>query len=114
MRPQLTQAGWTVVLHDDRFAQDESDTTWMAEIAREEMVILTRDKHLRRRPDEIEAIVNSGARVVFVAFSGNMHSYLAALLAGANALQRVFDEQAPPVAVRLHRDGGVERIALPG
>jgi hypothetical protein len=113
MKPMLTEAGWSVVLHDELFEQDAPDVEWLPVVAASGHVILTRDKQIRRRPDELLAIVESGARVVFVGFEGNMRSYVSALLAGAQRLQQVFDAHAPPVAVKLHRDGAVELTLLP-
>jgi hypothetical protein len=113
MKPTLVDAGWAVELHDDLFEQDAPDVAWLREVAASGRVILTRDKHIRRRPDELLAMTESGARVVFVGFEGNMRSYVDALLAGARRLQEVFDANEPPLAVRLQRDGRVEMMRLP-
>lgn len=112
MKPSLVEAGWSVVLHDEVFPQDAPDVEWLPAVAAQGLVILTRDKQIRRRPDELVAILESGARVVFVGFEGSMRSYVSALLAGSHRLQQMFDAHDPPIAVKLHRDGAVDRVPL--
>lgn len=112
MRPELLAAGWTVTLHDERFAQDARDADWLPVVAAEGLVIVTRDKRMRRREDELVAMLRSRARVVFVGFDGNLHQYVSALLAAEERLQRLLDGYAPPLALTLHRDGRVDRVHL--
>jgi hypothetical protein len=113
MKPMLIEAGWSVVLHDEVFEQDAPDVEWLPVVAASGQVVLTRDKQIRRRPDELLAMMQSGSRVVFIGFEGNMRSYVSALLAGSRRLQQVFDAHAPPVAVKLHRDGAVDVVPVP-
>ena len=113
MKPMLVAAGWSVELHDEHFEQDAPDVVWLPAVAASGRVILTRDKRISRRPDELLAIVESGARVLFVGFEGNTRSYVSALLAGESRIQAAFDDLGPPVALKLHRDGTLQHTTLP-
>ena len=62
LKPLLIEAGWSVVLHDEVFEQDAPDVDWPPVVAASGQVVLTRDKQIRRRPDELlpEADVGRG------------------------------------------------------
>jgi predicted nuclease of predicted toxin-antitoxin system len=67
----LRAAGANVQAHDDHFAQDALDEDWIPQVAAQEWVILTKDKNIRRRPAEREALLTANARI-FTLSSGNM------------------------------------------
>lgn len=48
-----------------------SDTEWLIEAGRRNWIVLTKDKRIRRRPAEIEALVTHGVRA-FVLARGNL------------------------------------------
>lgn len=43
---------------------NETDSTWIPKVSHNNWIIITRDKHMRHRPAEYEAIVRNKARVV--------------------------------------------------
>ena len=59
----LRGAGRTVHVHDDHFAPDAEDTVWLPEVARRGWVILTKDRSIGRKRNELAAIKLVGARV---------------------------------------------------
>ena len=93
----LEAAGAEVRLHSDYFAHDERDEVWLPEVAREGWVILTKDKAIRRRPIERNALIASGART-FVLTSGNMRGdEMAQVLIGhLRRMERVVARTKPP------------------
>jgi hypothetical protein len=66
----LRSAGAVAHVHDDHFDVATPDEVWIAEVGRKGWLVLTKDKNLRRRPIEIEAIRAAGAKV-FALGSGN-------------------------------------------
>jgi hypothetical protein len=42
----------------------EKDTVWLPEATRQGWLIITRDRHIERRPAEIAAVLDFGARLV--------------------------------------------------
>ena len=67
----LRDTGVEVRLHREFFADDEKDEIWLPDVAQRGWIILTRDKWIRRRPLEKQALIASGARA-FVLTSGNL------------------------------------------
>jgi predicted nuclease of predicted toxin-antitoxin system len=67
----LRDAGARVEAHDDHFAQNETDESWIPDVANRGWVILTKDKNIRRRAGEREAVVTASAKIITLT-SGNM------------------------------------------
>lgn len=67
----LRDAGVQVRLHGDFFAHDAKDEVWLPDVAHRGWIVLTRDKWIRRRPIEKQALIASGARA-FVLTWGNL------------------------------------------
>lgn len=56
----LRAAGELVEIHDDHFAPDTPDVTWLSIIGRRGWVVLTKDDRIRRHPLELAALESSG------------------------------------------------------
>jgi hypothetical protein len=67
----LRGAGVRAEAHDDHFAQNEPDESWIPTVAGYGWVILTKDKNIRRRAGEREAVVTASAKIITLT-SGNM------------------------------------------
>jgi predicted nuclease of predicted toxin-antitoxin system len=67
----LRDAGASVEVHDDHFAQNAPDEEWIPQVAERGWVILTKDKNIRRHAGEREAVVTAHARIITLT-SGNM------------------------------------------
>jgi len=102
----LRNTGADVRLHQDYFADDANDEVWLPEVARRNWVILTRDKRIRRRPIEKQALVASGAKT-FVLTSGNLRGRDMAeiLVAQINRIERLAQKTDPPFVAALTRSG---------
>lgn len=66
----MRNAGVPVVAHGERFAPHTPDSEWLTVAGQEHWIVLTRDKNIRRKPDEIEAL-RQGNVIAFVLASGN-------------------------------------------
>lgn len=102
----LIGAGAQVERHSAHFRHDELDAVWLSQAAARGWVILTRDRRIRYRPLERQAVVASRARL-FSVVAGNLSgSVLADLL--VSQLPRIaslaVDTPAPFLAV-VRRDG---------
>ncbi len=56
----LRSAGISVERHGDHFPPDTSDETWLAEIGARGWVILTHDRRIRYKPNELAAVKRHG------------------------------------------------------
>lgn len=102
----LREAGAIVELHDDYFAQDALDETWIADVARRGWVILTKDKNIRRPRGERESVLTADARI-FTLSSGKMRGAdMAKLFVRHLAdMEQVAMALVPPFVAVVGQDG---------
>lgn len=102
----LRAAGANVEVHDDHFAQAALDEDWIPQVAARGWVILTKDKNIRRRAEEREAVLLSSARVITLS-SGNMRGEeMAALFVSCLAeMEDLAVKQPPPFVAVLSPRG---------
>jgi predicted nuclease of predicted toxin-antitoxin system len=101
-----------VEAHDDHFAQEAPDEEWIPEVAARGWVILTKDKNIRRRAGEREALVTSQARIITLT-SGNMRgAAMSALFVGHLAEMEQLASTQPAPFVAILGPGGMQ-VMLP-
>lgn len=66
----LRAAGATVACLIDHFQPDEEDAIWLPEVGRRGWVVLTKDKWIRRRANEIEALRTAGVAAFILSARG--------------------------------------------
>jgi hypothetical protein len=103
---ELSAAGLRVEFHENHFADDADDETWISEVGRRGWLVLTKDKAISRRPAEREAVVAAKVRV-FSLSSGNMTGEQMARVFLKNRLKmaRFNKKQPPPFIARLSERG---------
>lgn len=92
----LTDNGCIVRVHDDLFAQHTPDEVWLAEAGKRGWIVLTRDKRIRHRAIEIEALLAHGVRA-FVLASGSLTG---------EASAQIFVRAIPEIRRTLEREAG--------
>lgn len=102
----LRAAGAEVVVHDDSYPQSTLDADLLREVGAKGWVFVTKDKRIRRRPNELEALRNAGVRA-FVVTAGNLSGPEVAALLAAHLLRmtRIATTQSPPFWARETRSG---------
>ena len=102
----LLDAGARVEAHDDHFAHDATDETWIPQVAARGWVILTKDKNIRRRHGEREAALLAAARI-FTLSSGNMRgAVMAAIFVGhLDTMEQMALSLVPPFLAVVSSDG---------
>jgi len=102
----LRSAGANVVHLDDIFPQNTPDEEWLTEAGKQGWIVLTKDKGIRYKPNEITMFKKSGV-VAVVLVSGNMkREEMAKLL--CESLKNIFraaGKATPPAMFALTRDG---------
>ena len=93
----LRDAGHEVVAHDDRFSPGTEDAVWLAEAGRQRWVVLTKDKRIRYRANELQAL-HQAEVAAFVLIGKNLtgEQMAAALVAGLPAMLRMLRRRQPP------------------
>jgi predicted nuclease of predicted toxin-antitoxin system len=67
----LRAAGARVEPHADHFKDDERDEVWLTEVGRRGWVVLTKDKNIRTRVIERDALLAANVRT-FIVTAGNV------------------------------------------
>jgi predicted nuclease of predicted toxin-antitoxin system len=108
----LRAAGAQVEAHDDHFPQDEPDESWIPNVAERGWIILTKDKNIRRRAGEREALVIAQARIITLT-SGNMTGARMAeiFVQHIEAMEQLANTQPAPFVATLG-PGGMQ-VVLP-
>lgn len=107
----LRKAGANVFLHDDYFAQDVVDEEWLAEVGTRGWIVLTKDKMIRRRTIEREALLNTNVKAFFF-MSGNIpFAEVAQIIAKAlPGMQKFIVKHEPPFIAGIYKDASVTMI----
>ena len=102
----LRDVGVEVRLHRDFFADDAKDEVWLPDVAQRGWIVLTRDKSIRRRPPEKQALIASGARA-FVLTSGNLRGREMAdiLVRHISRMERLVRTTEPPFIFAVTKAG---------
>ena len=107
----LKSAGFKIEIHRDHFSAGTEDAVWLKEVAKRKWIAITRDQRIRYCPNEIAAVRQSGARMIFVT-GGNLGSAeLAALLAThAIKLGHFIDQRKGPFMAKLTSGGSLTKL----
>ena len=107
----LRSAGIPFVAHREHFADDTADPEWIAAVGDRGWVIVTRDRRIRYRANEVAA-VRRGRLHMFALTSGNVSAAeTAAIVVKAwPAIQRAVAATAPPMMWSITRGGEVSPI----
>lgn len=102
--------GLEVIVRADRFPAGVTDPEWLTVAGLQGWIVLTKDQAIRKRPNEITALMNSGVRA-FVLAAGEMTGpEQAALFSRIVSRIRYLVAELPPGAfvVRVGKDGSCE------
>jgi len=104
----LREAGESVRVHDDHFAQDAPDEEWLPEVARRGWIAVTKDNAIRRGFLQRLAVAQAGASL-FVFTPGNMtgQEMAAALAAAAPRIRLIASVQTAPFIATIQASGRV-------
>jgi len=95
-----------VEFHADHFPDDADDETWISVVGQRGWVVLTKDKAIRTRPVELQAVMAANVRM-FTLSSGNMTGEEMGRVFVDNRLKmgRFMKNHPPPFIARVSRSG---------
>lgn len=107
----MRASGSIVHLHDDHFAQDTEDVEWLTEVGKRKWLVLTKDKWIRRRQLERDALLAAKLRV-YCFMSGNVpFAEMAETISKAMpSILELAEKTKPPFIAGIYRDGTVRVI----
>lgn len=100
----LKAAGLLIEKHDDHFPAYTSDEEWLVEIGRRGWFAISKDKNIGRKPNELNAVMNSGVGLFIVVGGEIRHKELAEnFVACRSKIQRFLKKNNPPFIAKVYR-----------
>lgn len=105
----LRDTGESVEVHDDHLPADAPDEEWVKLVASNGWLAITKDKNIRYRQGENDAINRYGAKVFVIRAKNLAGKDTASILAKAAVkMKRYARENRPPFIVAVYRDGSLQ------
>jgi PIN like domain len=111
----LIEAGANAITHDSFSPeQDTPDEVWLARAGVEGWVVITKDKLIRKRPIEHEALLASGVRA-FVFSGGNLSGVemTESIIGSLPRMLRIIGKTPAPFIARITGSGDIAVIDQP-
>ncbi len=109
----LRAAGIAVEVHDDHLAPNAPDEEWIALVGRKHWLAITKDKNIRYRAAEFEAVKDHKAKVLVVRAKNSTGQDIADILIKANTrIQRFAHKHPAPFVAGIDRSGRVSLYDL--
>jgi hypothetical protein len=108
---ELRTAAIPFVAHRELFEPATPDVEWIAAVGRRRLIIVTCDKNIRRRPNELRAVRAAGV-YLFALTSGNLSAAdtAKAIIRAWPAIQREVAQTPAPALFSVSRAGGVRLL----
>ncbi len=109
----LRQAGYETTHVKDHFAPGTADEIWLARAGKDRWIVVTRDRKLRKRPNEVAAIFEHRVFAVVIAAHGATGQEVAEQLRlHANRIVELASTEKPPAIYTLTKRGGPQRYEI--
>ena len=110
---RLRSEGMKVEVHDDHLPADAPDEDCLALVGRNGRVAITKDRNIRYRAAEIDAIRVHSARVIVIRMKNASGSDLAELLEkGRRRIARFAARTTAPFVARMYGNGQLENFPI--
>jgi len=110
----LRQAGAHVEVHHHHFQPGARDDEWLPVVGEREWIVLTKDRHIRRRELEISAIINARVRAfVMTAADLTGPEQATVFVRALNKMNRIAAASRGPLIGRVSERGGISMLQLP-
>ena len=110
---RLRAEGMAVQVHDDHLPQDAPDEEWIALVGRMGWVAITKDRGVRYRAAELQAIQRHSARVIVLRMKNATGPDIAELLVkGRRRIARFAAKTDPPFVACIHGSGTVKAYEI--
>ena len=105
----LSEAGLPVERHRDHFRHDAADEEWLAEIGRRGWAALTHNSRIRYTPNEKEAVIRYGVRLLIIIGDAPYPDLAQSFVATIRRIEQFLEEQAPPLIAKVYRASPSDR-----
>ena len=110
---RLRAEGIAVEVHDDHLPQDAPDEEWITLVGRMGWVAITKDRGVRHRAAELQAIRRHSARVIVIRMKNATGPDIAELLVkGRHRIARFAAKTPPPFVAGIYGSGAVKAYEI--
>lgn len=106
----LRNAGIIVERHDDHFPPDTPDDVWLREVGQKRWIVLTHDKRIRYKRNELEAVLSSGVAMLVIIGKAPYHELARSFVATFSRVEAFLDNTSPPFIAKLYRASARELV----
>lgn len=99
----LEQAGFAVERHRHHFRPDCPDEEWLAEVGRRGWVAITHDSRIRYKPNERDAVVRHGVRLLVVVGKAPFAVLAASFLSTRSRVESFLSRTDAPFIAKVYR-----------
>ena len=105
----LRAAGLTVERHDDHFDPQTPDVEWLEEIGNREWIAVSRDKRIRYKPNERDAVIRHRVGLLLVVGKAPFAAFAENFVETLPKIERFLESHPPPFIAKIYRPSPGER-----
>ena len=105
----LRAAGLTVERHDDHFDPQTPDVEWLEEIGNREWIAVSRDKRIRYKPNERDAVIRHRVGLLLVVGDAPFLALADNFVETLPKIERFLESHPPPFIAKIYRPSPGER-----
>ncbi len=109
----LRSAGLSVERHCDHFEDDAADEEWLKEVGKQGGVAVTHNSRIRYTPNEKEAVIRHGVRLLVVIGQAPHPDLAKSFVAARERIERFVERHAPPFIAKVYRASAEELARNP-
>ena len=104
----LRTHGLRVERHHDHFAPDTPDEVWLKEIGKRGWIALTRDRRIRYKPNERDAVMRHRVGLLVIVGAAPFPELARSFVATLPRIERFLSGQGPPFIAKVYRPSPAE------
>jgi hypothetical protein len=105
----LDSLGLNIEIHDNHFENDIEDPVWLVECGKNNWVVLSKDKNIKKNLLERQALFNAGVAAFFLTSGGfNAEETAQALIKALKRIANLIQSQQKPFIARINSEGEVK------
>lgn len=109
----MRAAGANVEVHDDHFPSDATDEDWLRAVGEKGWIVLTKDRRIRYRPNEIAALKEAQVVAVVLVAGNLIGSEMADLFVKTlRKIEHTAGSASPPALFTFGRDRRLKQVIL--
>jgi hypothetical protein len=109
----LQDAGLTIERHRDHFAPDAPDEQWLAFVGRNGWVALTHNSRIRYTPNEKQAVISHGVRLLVIVGQAPYAALATSFVATRLRIEAFLEKHEAPFIAKVYRASPAELAKNP-